>query len=217
MQVAEDGLQEAKAKDASVKDELTSAEAETMRKFDVFEQQQNSLLRLTQMEDTSDSAGPERAADAERLHALETANAKLVTHVQKLKVEHALLAHASDIVIGGLAVSANCDNKLAMFADIKTIVPEFTLSEIQAVRCFTSKKVDTFASAAPTTVQVDSSTFEADALNKHASAAVDKTLGVSSKSTSKGFFGALTITLNNAVTAKNLRYAKVVWKRLTTS
>ena len=54
------------------------------------------------MKDTSSSVGSGSAADAERMQVLEIANAKLATHVHKLEVEHAFLAHASDIVIGGL-------------------------------------------------------------------------------------------------------------------
>ena len=216
--VAENDIQEAKDDVAAVTTELATAKAETLRRFEVLEQQQDSLQqRLVQIEDTSSSVGPGSAADAERMQVLETANAKLANTVQKLEVEHALLAHASDIVIGGLPLSENCDYKLAAFAVIKTIVPDFTLSEIQAVRCFTAKKVDIPASAAPITSQVSGSSLEDDAPDMHVPVAANQPSGASSKSTSKGSFSALIVTLNNATTAKNIRYAKIVWKKLTTS
>ena len=66
--------------------------------------------------------------DTERLQVLETSNAHLVSHGQELEVEqveHSLLAHAADVVIGGLPISANRNTKRAAFAVIKTILPEF--------------------------------------------------------------------------------------------
>ena len=147
------------------------------------------------MEDTSRSVRPGSAADAERMQVFETANVKLATHVQKLKVEHAQLARASDIVIGVCRV-------LKISTTTKTIIPDFMLSEIQAVRCFTAKKVDISASVAPITSQVDGSSLEDDAPDTHVPVAANQISGVSSKSTSKGSFGALIVTLNNAITAK---------------
>ena len=92
---------------------------------------------------------------------METSNTHLASHVQKLEVEHALLAHAADVVIGGLPFSANCDTKLAAFAVIKTILPEFPLNEIQAVRGLTSKESLTSASTDSTTTQAHISAIPA--------------------------------------------------------
>ena len=65
-----------------------------MEKFDKLEQLQFSLQqRLTQLEDICSSAGPEGPVNIEMLQVLETSNVHLVSHVQKLEVEHALLAH----------------------------------------------------------------------------------------------------------------------------
>ena len=46
LQVVKDGLEDAKAGIATVKTELASGKAATMRKFDVLEQQQDSLQQI---------------------------------------------------------------------------------------------------------------------------------------------------------------------------
>lgn len=86
------------------------------------------------LQELQSADNPESTAANPRVQALEEANSALSQEVQQLKMQHSRLAHASELVVGGLQISELTDLKKAVFSVLNVVDPTFNFEDIVSAR-----------------------------------------------------------------------------------
>ena len=151
------------------------------------------------------------AEDKERIQLLEESNKAFSSELQQLKAKHLQLAHACEVVIGGIPYHDGIDPKTAAFTVIKTILPEAVEDAVRDARVLISQAALSqaiFAATQDTGPPSDASTSTANG---------SATLNNATGSHTRPKVVSIGVTLKDSLTTKNVIAAKAKWKKLTTS